>query len=329
MRRTRHRRLGFTLVELLVVIGIIAILIAILLPALGRAREQSNKLKCAANLRAVGQGFANFLANNKGVYPAAYRYNGNNGDVVSNLAAEPADATNGYTHWSYYIFGDGKAPKESFLCPSLPEGGLPPTNPADGDAMSGQDRVAPPGVADKQVRRCAYTVNEAILGRNKYDGAVGRRYNLVKASRIKKSTETILATEFPNDWRLIIDEQDEFGSSPNIVKSHRPVHGFRGSSSGELNLFKVSVSFNSNLADFEKVRASEVRYPQRSGPSNTRLDWVGRNHGREGRDRKASPQTNFLYVDGHVETRTVEQTLEPVFQWGEQIYSLNDARVKP
>jgi prepilin-type N-terminal cleavage/methylation domain-containing protein len=52
----RRRISGFTLIELLVVISIISLLMAILLPSLGKAREQARRATCMANLRSIGQG---------------------------------------------------------------------------------------------------------------------------------------------------------------------------------------------------------------------------------------------------------------------------------
>lgn len=73
-RNPARRRHAFTLIELLVVVGIIALLMAILLPALGRARQEAQKVSCAANLRQWANAVHMFANDRNGMFPSAGTY---------------------------------------------------------------------------------------------------------------------------------------------------------------------------------------------------------------------------------------------------------------
>lgn len=119
----RNSGRGFTLVELLVVIGIIALLISILLPSLARARESANTVKCLSNMRQIGMGMMQYVMDNKGImppmqvaastaYPSGTHWGlllGLNGYVpTSNMLSNPSD------RWSH-----DRATGNAWMCPSM------------------------------------------------------------------------------------------------------------------------------------------------------------------------------------------------------------------
>jgi len=81
MKRTRKN--AFTLIELLVVIAIIALLIGILLPALGKARQRANQLKDSTQIRSLMQGMVLFAGQNKDNYPLPSRVDRNDSTIIA------------------------------------------------------------------------------------------------------------------------------------------------------------------------------------------------------------------------------------------------------
>jgi len=117
-----QRRRGFTLVELLVVIGIIAVLIGLLLPALGRARAQANMVACSAGMRDISNAFVQFQMDHKGWLPKAY-FNGRptGKDVAEiNQFGSPDDwgLREPEWGWDYAVFKYLKNSKKVFRCPA-------------------------------------------------------------------------------------------------------------------------------------------------------------------------------------------------------------------
>jgi prepilin-type N-terminal cleavage/methylation domain-containing protein/prepilin-type processing-associated H-X9-DG protein len=371
MRAVRKIQTGFTLVELLVVIGIIAVLIGILLPALNRARAAANTIKCASNLRSIGQGFQIYEATFNGVLPPSVVYYGTQlsggpppvGTVNYNGTTGATTPIGGYIHWSSLIKDptlDQTDPSflstgawQVYQCPALDNGGVAPANtyPANLDAPLTNDTPAGNNIIDMQAPRLAYTANEALCPRGRFGIGLGTTaytnpYHFVKASTVPNSPEVVLASEL---WGVPTFEEttpQAGGQGPYVSNSRRGVSGFgltESNAAGATSVKSMDKAYQVTAAQagsFSAATTADMTPDPSANPTfatasvlSQTLDFVGRNHGIKQDGVVAGPNgtniggwdlrtSNFLYLDGHVETKNIADTVYPVNQWGAQFYSL-------
>ena len=113
-----RRHGGFTLVELLVVIGIIAILIALLLPSLMKAKEAANVANCLSNLRQIGMGFQLYAGLNKDQMPLMVERYWTQGTRPGLIGGGGAPGTGRGRTWAGLLRDVAKVPLQAFKCPS-------------------------------------------------------------------------------------------------------------------------------------------------------------------------------------------------------------------
>src|SRR5436305_13608715 len=135
MKRTRT---GFTLVELLVVIGIIALLVGILLPAVNKARRSAATIKCASNMRQIGAAVLQYTTANKGVLMPA-QILATTGSAVQTIYPDGFGWANELVHQKYISAPNAYRDDGTFQFPSdsvfrCPEGFEPDQSSVPGPA---------------------------------------------------------------------------------------------------------------------------------------------------------------------------------------------------
>jgi prepilin-type processing-associated H-X9-DG protein/prepilin-type N-terminal cleavage/methylation domain-containing protein len=340
-------RKTFTMIELLVVMAIIAILAAILMPALSRAREMARGTSCLANERNMGIDIQTYLASHGSTFPRCYYY------------PDGSSSSSGYVHWTAmlnwedYPRGGPASPghdgddypgtEKEFVCPSHPPAGFAPTNfttdripepPAGQQSqaiMKGLDNFD-----DKQTARLSYVVNEILMPRKKFstahdnDPSNDERTNnlrLVNSGEIRHPNKVILCGEFNKSPNSIFGSSDAGGTA---YKSHRPVNAVKvepyDSSNDDLgngttvfdgeyyNDFMGTREIYQLTAEEARNTIEAVEADASVGPTTHHISYIDPNAHGDG--------SNYLFADGHAEKLTLEETMaEDDYLWGDKVYS--------
>jgi prepilin-type N-terminal cleavage/methylation domain-containing protein len=142
----RRRRIGFSLIEMLVVIAVISVLVGLLLPAVQKARESANRISCANNLKQIGLACRQYEMDNKSLPPTFKRDQGASWMV---LILPYLEQGNLYKQWdlskTYYQQNDTARLSQVsvYFCPSRRAPSMAPLASISGDVPSDSPDDAP------------------------------------------------------------------------------------------------------------------------------------------------------------------------------------------
>jgi len=180
--RSGPSRNAFTLVELLVVIGSLAVLIGMLLPALVRARDAGRRAKCLSNIRQIGHAMASYIALNHGRLPAQFN------NVKDFLDPDVMATQFSFLSLLHSYFSPGA--REVYICPSASD---TPWNPEE---------------APTETSATNYLGNAAVF------------YPIRKVTQIPNSSEIIAVQEDRFLWRVSILRPSAFGTIDCYTRWH-------------------------------------------------------------------------------------------------------------
>lgn len=181
---------AFTLPELLVVIAILTILLALLLPAVGAAREHARVVVCATNLRTIAQACFIYAAENNGVLPIPIGGNPLNNRPETAIWFAPVNSYFGTMDFSkgafvWYLAHDVSIRQRVYLCPDDEPPRYCSTFASDGSVPT----IVP------LPRNFSYMLNGDMAGRGIMRGSTLVGWTGLKAARIRQASHKLMAME--------------------------------------------------------------------------------------------------------------------------------------